>query len=1156
MRFRISQLFVTLLIFYFFFNSQTIAQDESQLGNMADAAGMFNERGYLKSNSFSYDGNEIVNDFNGNLMYSQILEYIPLSQNGLNFELKLAYNGSVGHMSTSGIHLVDGTQRSNSINMPAWIFSINNIAVQTMNFENEAVSWGNTTSDTLALDEEVNALVNGYHVSYKYNNPPYGGGFVGHGTMSILMGDGSVLQLFSLENDSNNPSGIYVYKIFNGEYRTLSKDDKTKGFMDSTGVFTLFREDGTIVKFRYYRPKWKTNPTIPFDGGDALHTFIPYLFLDQFHNTIMLFNFDEDPKVTGTFPNRTITPWGCCGDTIYGRPPLSYIDVNNNIIRFNWNPVDRGASVVISKDNEFRYNITADNFLHSGEGITTCGLYNRAYIRSIIDAVGRETEFHYNFYKRVINNAGGYPPDDYQIYDCDFDTASVIISTTHQLHLQRLNYITYPDGERTFFSYYNDQRTEYPPDSSSSYDFLTVDATESCQPGKIPCTRSVEHINIGRDPFYNNMVTAIRRVDTSGSVISVDSLIFSWYHESQYGFYTDDDIFYTKRYYWDGGSLYDFNRKEINLTYKQYGETGFYNPSSRDRGWSLKLIERKQTDFDGTYDNLMTTQTWDIADSTLMLLSKTLTKEGISTTTNYGYGWDNGSDKTNSNILSDSVTDAWGNISINFYNNNYFNVANPITNPGIYYTNSLIDSSVTRQMINSTEKDLQKSKYEYSDSTDTIGYVGLLKSTTSYELDVETDPDSSLILDSLTKRYEYSGNGRLYRKYSPAGDVTEFEYGTNFIEGFQLNYDSSVDTLNTQFPFHPTEWSRMDLYKSDTTFGWIHIDTIIDNYEIVTCEVEGKLNPLFPEVMEKTTLFTTPCPQTVYYYLDIRKNHCLGIEGDVWIQLNGVTIDSLYCDIPSGVGDITGSISVIQGDIIEMNTRIALVDTLQTFRKSSAYAHVLYVNDCSVQPQDTLGIKVDDKISFYQETNKDGILLSKLDANRNLSSVNYDNIYRVNEITLPGSYMSSDFVYELPTYPETLKTFYPTLDGVLTSDEGNVLLNCADTALTSQYFGEKEDFIFRPLFMFGDLVFDSTDKFIDSAFLVLNVIDGSGRVKINSYKNNDIINCGDSIYNVASTNNNVRDVAMGEVRLNIITEVLRWSQNLRSEEHTSELQSH
>lgn len=72
------------------------SQQATSSNGLTDIANMFNERGYYKSNVFSFDEQEIINDFNGNLMYNIPLYNYALSGD-LNFNLSLNYNGSVGH---------------------------------------------------------------------------------------------------------------------------------------------------------------------------------------------------------------------------------------------------------------------------------------------------------------------------------------------------------------------------------------------------------------------------------------------------------------------------------------------------------------------------------------------------------------------------------------------------------------------------------------------------------------------------------------------------------------------------------------------------------------------------------------------------------------------------------------------------------------------------------------------------------------------------------------------------------------------------------------------------------------------------------------------------------------------------------------------------
>ena len=51
---------------------------------------MFNERGFYKSNGFSFDEQEIINDFNGNLMYN-----IPLYNFALAGDVKWDCNSDI-----------------------------------------------------------------------------------------------------------------------------------------------------------------------------------------------------------------------------------------------------------------------------------------------------------------------------------------------------------------------------------------------------------------------------------------------------------------------------------------------------------------------------------------------------------------------------------------------------------------------------------------------------------------------------------------------------------------------------------------------------------------------------------------------------------------------------------------------------------------------------------------------------------------------------------------------------------------------------------------------------------------------------------------------------------------------------------------------------
>jgi hypothetical protein len=61
-----------------------------------DASGSFNERGYYKTNSGSYDENEIISNYNGNLNYSIPIHRIK-GPGDMYLDLSLNYNGTINY---------------------------------------------------------------------------------------------------------------------------------------------------------------------------------------------------------------------------------------------------------------------------------------------------------------------------------------------------------------------------------------------------------------------------------------------------------------------------------------------------------------------------------------------------------------------------------------------------------------------------------------------------------------------------------------------------------------------------------------------------------------------------------------------------------------------------------------------------------------------------------------------------------------------------------------------------------------------------------------------------------------------------------------------------------------------------------------------------
>lgn len=154
-----------------------------------DVSQMFNERGYLKSNQSSFDEQEIVSDYGGNLMYSIPLYSYTMPQT-MKYDVKLTYNGSVGHSVTLGdvLNINNGTVTKYNLNSPEWIISVNDIAVQVFNFEFNYFS-SPEVSSTIISGNGLHKIIPGYH----YCDRMMAAGTGDNDRIMILAGDGSLI---------------------------------------------------------------------------------------------------------------------------------------------------------------------------------------------------------------------------------------------------------------------------------------------------------------------------------------------------------------------------------------------------------------------------------------------------------------------------------------------------------------------------------------------------------------------------------------------------------------------------------------------------------------------------------------------------------------------------------------------------------------------------------------------------------------------------------------------------------------------------------------------------------------------------------------------------------------------------------------------------
>jgi len=247
-------------LFSIFSPTLTDSTDDPNADPMpSDVSQMFNERGFYKSNSYSIDENEIINDFNGNLLY-EIPLYKFQGDGDVNLDMKLVYNGSVDHqiiLRDSATYQYSQDIYSYNISSPEWIFSVNGFGVQTLNFETRFLTKPKNNQDIIG--SEVKKLIPGYHFDDKMVD------VVGteRDRIKILTGDGSVITLI---NKNDSPTGAEVYT---GTYYTDSKGSqiKAKVYFDpsETGnhwwymkrIVELMMGDGLLYIFKEHKPNYE-----------------------------------------------------------------------------------------------------------------------------------------------------------------------------------------------------------------------------------------------------------------------------------------------------------------------------------------------------------------------------------------------------------------------------------------------------------------------------------------------------------------------------------------------------------------------------------------------------------------------------------------------------------------------------------------------------------------------------------------------------------------------------------------------------------------------------------------------------------------------------------------------------------------------------------
>ncbi|MEW6412578.1 MAG: RHS repeat-associated core domain-containing protein [Candidatus Zixiibacteriota bacterium] len=1000
MNFRFFAIMTICMIASLFCQVSAVAQDVTQLSIIEDASGMFNERGYLKANSFSYDGEEIVNDFNGNLMWTKRLKYAQVSQNGLNFDFKITYNGSVGHTVRAGVNATDPTNCGpKSLNLPEWILSVNGIAIQTFNFENEAISFNTYENDTITYDKDVAALINGYHSCYSRgeSNGSY------YGNISILMGDGSVSQFVSMAYGGNETG------LIDGEYRSFSKDDKTKLFVEPSGDFTMFLENGTRVFFEHYVPEWKHDVTTGSVYADP-QVFLPKKFYDVTGCAIGITYVD------------TVDLW--CG---YGRPPVATVNYGK-MIDFDW--VGMGTEAIYrlrlfhgltwdedSEDSEAWYRFELTDLL-PGTSPSFLGDINRAYVSYIVDPVYRRTDFFH----------GPYTLIGYGFGDCWFEqihTEGTFVATPY-----RLDSVRYSAGGLSAFKYY--------PLTDNSIDYWTLcyDPYE-----KYPCKKTAHFADIGRDPFFINMVTWRGTYNESRGLVTQDSLRFSWNDTDDDGNIDLVDSFYTRRYLWNSDATVG---KETFLQYCYYNENGPWSTATRDRGWLLKLLSTTVSEYGSIFLPSDGDEVWRQDNywnpRTKLLDSAVTTEDGVTSCSRKDYEFDDGSSDvtadTVSNVKKVTETNAFGVKTEAVYNDSCFDVTGALS----YYNNTMVNFV---RVIDSNDILLSQTQTLYYNAASTNGYPGQISEMRQYFV------EDGIPGDYISESFEYfkgieeppceGENGALRKKMSPNGDSTIYhycdlveipeapaglfmvdsdsnQYVTNPVTYYEANVDGSIDTTETHI-VNPLghQWYKAVRFPDQDSLSTD--DTLIDQSDCVfqssvvaydSYQIAVMLSAVPPEDDGDVDTLIPSASGHVFWSLEVTE---IQYETYAWIQINGIRF---YASdeqlVNSGVATVSPNDTIIVKAWVDPNDF-----------EGTARAEAAFYTDCpDLEPDET------NAMVSYQQLDEEWKPLKVVDANGMLSTATYDRLGRVSMVTLPGDFGYSYYNEDTTDYA---KTEIPSSDG-------------------------------------------------------------------------------------------------------------------------------
>lgn len=265
---------------------------EDEYTPLKDLSQMFDERGYVKSNGFSFDEQEIISDFNGNLIYDIPLYNFNMANN-MNFDVRLTYNGSVAHTLFMGTTTTyDNNLAKYNINSPEWILSVNGIAIQVFNFETKFFT--NSSGPTTISGNNLHKLIPGYHFTDRLKAAGND-----NDRINILAGDGSLITL--VNTAAGSAVGNYVYEGKDLYYKANVYYTESNDFeWYRNRRMELMKGDGNVYIFEEYKIEFED---FLFDALVSESRKVQLMRLeeivDQFGNKVEI-AYDAELPVGGT----------------------------------------------------------------------------------------------------------------------------------------------------------------------------------------------------------------------------------------------------------------------------------------------------------------------------------------------------------------------------------------------------------------------------------------------------------------------------------------------------------------------------------------------------------------------------------------------------------------------------------------------------------------------------------------------------------------------------------------------------------------------------------------------------------------------------------------------------------------------------------------